>query len=86
LNDEKILDMIRGRARKVYEIDGLGIATKLGNILVVNTILLGALSAIPENLVKPDSVEKAIAGRLEQKYVALNLEAFKMGRKRVNLG
>lgn len=86
LTDEKILDIIRGRAHKVYEVDGLGLATKLGNILVVNTILLGALSAIPENLVKPGSIEKAIAGRLEQKYVALNLEAFKIGRKQVNVG
>ena len=86
LDDQKILDIIRNRAQKVYEVDGVGIATKLGNILVVNTILLGALSAIPKNVVKPGSLEKAIAGRLKQKYVALNLEAFKMGRKQVNLG
>jgi indolepyruvate ferredoxin oxidoreductase beta subunit len=86
LDDKKILNIIRRRADKVYEVDGLGIATKLGNILVVNTILLGALSAIPENLVKPESLEKAIAGRLKQKYVTLNLEAFKMGRKQVNVG
>jgi indolepyruvate ferredoxin oxidoreductase beta subunit len=85
LDDETILDIIRARANKLYEIDGLGIATKLGNILVVNTILLGALSAIPENLVNPESVEKAIAGRLKQKYVALNLEAFKIGRKQIIL-
>ena len=86
LDDQKILDIIRERAHKVHEVDGLGIATKLGNILVVNTILLGALSAIPKNLVKPESLETAIAGRLKQKYVPLNLEAFKMGRKQVNLG
>jgi indolepyruvate ferredoxin oxidoreductase beta subunit len=86
LNHEKILDIIRGMAHKVYEIDGIDIATKLGNLLVVNTILLGALSAIPQNLVKPESLEKAIAGRLKQKYVDLNLEAFKMGRKQVKRG
>ncbi len=86
LNAEKILDIIRARAQKVYEVDGLDIATKLGNILVVNTVLLGALSAIPENLVTPESLEKAISGRLKQKYVELNLKAFKMGTKQVNLG
>ena len=86
LNDEKILDLIKGRAHKVYEIDGLGIATKLGNILVVNTVLLGALSAIPKNLVKPESLEKAIAGRLKQKYIELNLKAFEIGRNQVVLG
>ena len=85
LNAEKILDIIRARTQKVYEVDGVGIATKLGNILAVNTVLLGALSAIPENLVTPQSLEKAISGRLKQKYVELNLKAFKMGSKQVNL-
>ena len=36
----------------VHEVDGVGIAEKLGNMLVVNTILLGALSALPEMPVK----------------------------------
>jgi indolepyruvate ferredoxin oxidoreductase beta subunit len=85
-NDEKILGIIRDRAHKVYEIDGIGIANKLGNLLVVNTILLGALSGIPENPVSKESLEKAIAGRLKQKYVALNFEAFKIGREQVNVG
>jgi len=86
LDAEKILGIIRARTKKVYEVDGVGIATKLGNILAVNTVLLGALSAIPENLVTPESLEKAISGRLKQKYVGLNLNAFKMGSKQVNLG
>jgi len=85
-NHEKILGIIRGKTPKVYEIDGIGIANKLGNILVVNTVLLGALSGVPDNPVSKESLEKAIAGRLKEKYVALNLEAFKMGRKQVNLG
>ena len=85
LTVEKILDIIRARTKKVYEVDGVGIATKLGNILVVNTVLLGAISAIPENLVTFESLEKAISARLKQKYVELNLKAFKMGRKQVNL-
>ena len=86
LDAEKILDMIRTRAPKVVEVDGVGIATKLGNILAVNTVLLGALSAIPENLVTPESLEKAISSRLKQKYVELNLKAFKKGRKQGSLG
>ena len=86
LDAEKILGIIRASTKKVYEVDGVGIATKLGNSLAVNTVLLGALSAIPENLVTPESLEKAISGRLKQKYVELNLNAFKMGSKQVNLG
>ncbi len=86
LNHEKLLDMLRDRVHTLYEIDGIDIATKLGNTLVVNTILLGALSALPDNPVKPEAFEKAIASRLKEKYVNLNLKAFQIGRKQVNLG
>ena len=41
LTQEQLLSMIRAKARVVHEIDGVGIATKLGNVLVVNTVLLG---------------------------------------------
>ena len=85
-NEKKILGIIRDHSYKVYEVDGIGIAKKLGNILVVNTILLGALSGIPENPVTKQSIEKAIAGRLKEKYVALNLKAFKIGSEQVILG
>jgi Pyruvate/2-oxoacid:ferredoxin oxidoreductase gamma subunit len=54
--------------------------------LAVNTVLLGALSAIPENPVTKESLEKAITHRLKEKYVALNLKAFNIGREQVKLG
>jgi len=69
---------------KVYEVDGVGIAEKLGNLLVVNTILLGALSALPEIPVKLESFQQAISGRLKQKYINLNLKAFQLGRESVS--
>jgi len=86
LTHEKILGMIRDRAHTVHEIDGIDIAARLGNLLVVNTVLLGALSGIPEHPVKKESLEKAIASRLKEKYVNINLEAFKIGREQVKLG
>ena len=84
-NSDKILGIIKERAHKVFEVDGIGIAKKLGNTMVVNTILLGALSGIPENPVTKQSIEQAIAGRLKEKYVSLNLKAFKIGSELVNL-
>jgi indolepyruvate ferredoxin oxidoreductase beta subunit len=86
LTQEQLLSMIRAKARVVHEVDGVGIATKLGNVLVVNTVLLGALSALPENPVKPESYKKAVAARLKEKYVDLNLKAFELGRESVTLG
>jgi indolepyruvate ferredoxin oxidoreductase beta subunit len=86
LSEEQLLTMIHGKAAKVHEVDGIGIALKLGNPLVVNTVLLGALSALPETLVKKESYETAIAGRFKEKYVKINLEAFKEGRETVKIG
>ena len=80
---ENLADLVRKRALKVHEVDGLGIAVKLGNPIVVNTVLLGALSALPENPIKKETLEKAICGRLKEKYHNINLKAFQMGRESV---
>jgi indolepyruvate ferredoxin oxidoreductase beta subunit len=79
---EELMALLKTKAL-VHEVDGAGIAEKLGNMLVVNTILLGALSALPEIPVKMASFEQAIAGRLKEKYISLNLKAFQLGRKSV---
>jgi indolepyruvate ferredoxin oxidoreductase, beta subunit len=80
--NEELMALLRAKA-KVYEVDGVGIAEKLGNLLVVNTILLGALSALPEIPVKIESFQQAIASRLKEKYINLNLKAFQLGRESV---
>lgn len=79
---EDLMAILKAKA-KVYEVDGVGIAENLGNLLVVNTILLGALSALPEIPVKIESFKQAIAGRLKEKYINLNLKAFQLGRESV---
>jgi indolepyruvate ferredoxin oxidoreductase, beta subunit len=85
LKAEDLMDLIRSKAPNVYEVDGIGIASKLGNLMVVNTILLGAVSALPEVPVKPDSFKQAMSGTLKEKYVKLNLQAFQLGRESVVL-
>jgi indolepyruvate ferredoxin oxidoreductase beta subunit len=84
--EKELLTMINRKAGKVFEIDGIGIALELGNPLVVNTVLLGALSALPETPVKPESFEKAIVGRFKEKYVKMNMQAFQRGRESVKIG
>jgi indolepyruvate ferredoxin oxidoreductase beta subunit len=80
---ESLLELIRKKALKVHEVDGIALASKLGNLLVVNTILLGAVSALPEVPIKIGSFQQAIAGRLKEKYIQLNLQAFQLGRESV---
>ncbi len=79
----ELLQLIKSKVQTVYEVDGSGIAKKVGNNLVVNTVLLGALSALPEIPVKRDSFEKAMASRLKEKYLNVNLQAFQLGRDSV---
>ena len=79
---EELMALLRAKAL-VHEVDGVGIAEKLGNMLVVNTVLLGALSALPEIPVKVESFHQAIAGRIKEKYINLNIKAFQLGRDTV---
>jgi len=79
---EELIDFLKTKGN-VHEVDGAGLAEKLGNPLVVNTILLGALSALSVNPVKKESFQQAIAGRLKEKYINVNLKAFQLGRESV---
>jgi indolepyruvate ferredoxin oxidoreductase beta subunit len=79
---EELLKILKAKAQ-VHEVDGPGISHKLGNMLVINTILLGALSALPEIPLKVDSFQQAIANRLKEEYISLNLKAFQLGRESV---
>jgi len=82
---KELMQILRQKA-SVHEVHGEAIAEKLGNLLVVNTVLLGALSALPKVPVKEESFKQAITGRLKEKYINVNLEAFKLGRNSVLLG
>jgi len=82
--EEELMQILREKAR-VHGIDGAAIAKTLGNMLVVNTILLGALSALPSVPVTAESFKQAIAGRLKEKYINVNLKAFQLGRDSVQL-
>ncbi len=80
---QELMNIIKSKTKQVYEVDGGGIAQKVGNPLVVNTVLLGALSALKGIPVKRESFEKAMAGRLKEKYLSVNLKAFALGRESV---
>jgi indolepyruvate ferredoxin oxidoreductase beta subunit len=82
-NHPELLEIIKSKAQTVHEVDGSGIAKKVGNNLVVNTVLLGALSALPDMPIKRESFEAAMASRLKEKYLTVNLQAFQLGRDSV---
>jgi indolepyruvate ferredoxin oxidoreductase beta subunit len=69
------------RLSKTYFIDAAKAALELGNIRVVNIILLGVLSTFLD--FKKESWVEAISENIKDKYVALNTSAFERGQELV---
>ncbi len=63
----------------VYRIPGLELVGELGTTRVLNIVLLGALSALLE--VEPGIWEGVIRDRVPERYVDLNVRAFRKGRE-----
>jgi indolepyruvate ferredoxin oxidoreductase beta subunit len=63
---------------KVHFIDAANIALKIGNIRVVNIILLGVLSTYLK--FKKKAWEESIRKNIKEKFVELNITAFDRGR------
>lgn len=78
---EALLKGLRARAGRVVVVDGLGLAEKAGTARAVNTVILGALSALLET--PPGVWEEAIIRRVPPRYADINRTAFHMGRDAV---
>jgi len=81
--DEEIRQALDSTARKVYYINATQKAEELGNVKVVNILLLGALSFLFE--VSPTIWEDVIAKYVPEKFKDLNLRAFQAGRELIHL-
>jgi len=76
---EDAVSILRKEKMEVVDVDGMAIANRLGNPLLVSTILLGAMSnflPFSEKLWKT-----AIRQLVPEKHRDLNLTAFEEGRK-----
>jgi indolepyruvate ferredoxin oxidoreductase beta subunit len=80
---QELLNMIKKLAPNTYEVGASDIAKQLGNNLTVNTVLLGALSALPNMPIKRESFESAMTNKLKEKYLQINLKAFELGRQNI---
>ena len=77
--EEEIRQVLNGSARKVYYINATHKAEEIGNVKVVNILLLGALSFLFE--ISPSIWEDVITKYVPEKFKELNLRAFKAGRE-----
>ncbi len=76
-------DIIKTISNKVktYSLEAQQFANELGNVKVVNLIMLGVLSKIL--LSKPLEWEKAIEENVKPQFLDINLKAFKIGQNQV---
>lgn len=77
--EEAILEALRKRAGRVAAVDGLALATQAGTVRAVNTVVLGALSALLDT--PSEMWEKAIVRRVPRQYADVNRTAFQLGRE-----
>lgn len=73
-----IIETIKSLFRVVKVVDAKTLALEAGNIRTLNTVLLGTLSAFLP--MAPSIWEKVISETLQPRFIAGNLEAFRLGR------
>ncbi|HDN80806.1 MAG TPA: indolepyruvate oxidoreductase subunit beta [Chloroflexi bacterium] len=78
-SDEKIKSVLGQVAGRMHFVPALQKAEELGSARVANVVLLGALSAFLG--VEDEVWLRVLERRVPRKYVELNLEAFREGRK-----
>ncbi|NLY19355.1 MAG: indolepyruvate oxidoreductase subunit beta [Clostridiaceae bacterium] len=76
---ENIVQNIKARFKNVYTIDALDTAKRLGNIKVLNIIMVGLLAK--STGIPADTWREAIRETVKEKFVELNLKAFEEGYK-----
>ncbi|MFW5936777.1 MAG: indolepyruvate oxidoreductase subunit beta [Desulfosalsimonas sp.] len=79
------LDTIKARladkCARLITLDAADLAKQAGNVLAVNMVLLGALSATGLLPLSPDSLTAAIREVTRESFVEINLKAFELGRQ-----
>ena len=76
---DKTLDMIRNKAKKVIALDGNAMATKAGNPLSLNMVMLGALIGSGTIPIGAQDMKKTISTSTKKAFLESNLKAFDLG-------
>jgi len=74
---DHIVQSIKSRFKNVYTINALDIAKKLGNIKVLNIVMVGLMAK--STGIPADIWREAIRETVKEKFVELNLKAFEEG-------
>ena len=78
-NLAEIRDFLMNVSQYIFFIDGVKIATDLGNPRTMNVVMIGALIGLGALPLKKETLEKAILSYLPTKMHDINRKALKMG-------
>jgi indolepyruvate ferredoxin oxidoreductase beta subunit len=81
---QEIRQALTSSAKKVYSINATQKAKELGNVRVVNVLLLGALSSLFE--VSSSIWKEVIRKYVNKRFREINLRAFQAGRELISAG
>ena len=76
---EKILDLLRAKAKKLVAFNALDEAKSAGNPLGVNMVMLGALVAAGDIPLTEESLRKAIEIKTKKAFLEANIKCFELG-------
>jgi len=82
----ELREVIEALSEMAWFIDATDIALKLGNVIVTNIVMLGALVGTEQLPLSRQDIEEEIRGTLPTKSVELNLQALEMGLNAIKQG
>ncbi|MCF8095128.1 MAG: indolepyruvate oxidoreductase subunit beta, partial [Desulfobacteraceae bacterium] len=80
-DSEKIKSLLTSRCRRLITLDAAALAREAGNVLAVNMVLVGALTAADLLPLSPQSFESAMRETIRPQFLDINLKAFELGRQ-----
>ncbi len=76
---ERIQTLLKEKTKQLIAFDAVELATKAGNMMSVNIVLLGALIQTGILPIPKENLEKAIRTKTKAAFVETNLKAFQSG-------
>ncbi|MTI48384.1 MAG: hypothetical protein FH761_11110 [Firmicutes bacterium] len=81
VNEKKVREYIKNNTNHLITLNGTEIAKNLGNVRVLNTVLVGACSSLNLLPFTSKDIENAMKTILPRRHIDINLKAFNEGLK-----
>lgn len=85
-NLQTVIEKIQMFTNHVLTVEAAELAKKAGTILTRNTVMLGGLVATQKLPIKKGKLKEAIRELVPERYLEINLQAFKLGYEKVKEG